>query len=324
MNLKENLKTMATLNDFQIWSKNLYRFDYGVDHSDYMSDTACLDAEKININGADFLNDKSRLRERIPTDWLIEEYGVVENGTVFSYTDDIDLFPSLIGKPCVIKDVNESNGNSIRFISSLDDFDIEEVLDESSDKKLLVSEWARQHDYAKNIFPQGSNSLRFLVYSPEGESSRVTACVQKWATRHSGVADNWNRGGLTTSVVNGMMLETMEDFTKIDQRGGNGSTREPMYPTIPHRFSYHPESGSKIMGIKIPFWKEAVQMVLDCSEVLRKELPYIGWDVIITNDGPKIIEGNPWPGIQLIQVHYPLFGDIQFRQFMEDHGVEGL
>jgi hypothetical protein len=312
------------LNDFQIWSKNLYRLNQGVDHSNYMSDTACLDAEKINDAGADFLNDKSRLRERIPTDWLIKEYGVVENSSCISYTDDDDLFPSLIGKSCIVKDVSESNGNSIKFISKLDDFDIEEIIQDSKNKKFLVSEWAIQHDYAKNVFAQGSNSLRFVVYSPEGESSRITACVQKWSTRHSGIADNWNRGGLTTTVINGVMLDTMEDFTRVGDRGGNGSTREPMYPTIPHRFSYHPESGKKIMGNSIPFWNEAVQMVLDSSEVLRKELPYIGWDVIITEDGPKIIEGNPWPGIQLIQVHFPLFGDLGFREFMESHNVKGI
>ncbi|MGW8179033.1 MAG: sugar-transfer associated ATP-grasp domain-containing protein, partial [bacterium] len=69
---------------------------------------------------------------------------------------------------------------------------------------------------------------------------------------------------------------------------------------------------------------EAEEMVINASDMLRDELPYIGWDVIITEDGPRIIEGNPWPGIQLIQVHYPLFNNVRFREFMEFHGVKGL
>ena len=316
---------MATLNDFEIWSQYLYRFNEGVDMSDYMSDTACLSAENINSRGADFLNDKSRLRERIPHSWLLEEYGVIEDGIVTSFTDDSNLvYKALTSSACVVKDVAESSGDGILFVNKISDEKYKEILDSSIGKKLLVTEWAIQHNYANNIFSAGSNSMRFLVYCPDEGDPRIAACVHKWSTRHSGITDNWNKGGLSTSVVNGILLDTMEDFTKIEQRGGNGSTREPMYPTIPHRFSYHPESGSKIMGIKIPFWKEAVQMVVDSSNVLKRDLPYIGWDIIITKDGPRIIEGNPWPGIQLIQVHYPLFGDIHFREFMEYYGVEGI
>jgi hypothetical protein len=315
---------MASLDDFEIWSKYLYRFFDGIDHTDYMSDTANLSAEQINVNGADFLNDKSRLRERIPVEWLIPDYGTIENDVWSPYGDYDPPEEILKTSRCVIKGVGESSGDGIIFSDCADNDLLDEIFDNSYSEKLLVSKWVEPHEYARKIWPNSGNSLRFLVYSPEGEPSKIAACVHKWGTKFSGHLDNWNKGGLTTQVLNGRLLGTMEDFTTIDQRGGNGSLREPTFPEQPNIFGYHPESGIRIMGVEIPFWNEAVEMVLSASEILRDDLPYIGWDVIITDDGPRIIEGNPWPGIQLIQVHCPLFVDLDFKKFMHDHGVEGL
>lgn len=323
--MKGNQKTMATLSDFEIWSKNLYLFFRGVDHSDYMSDTANLSAEDINVKGCDFLNDKSLLRERIPNEWLLDEFGTIHNGEIHPFDNNVlGFINKVLNGRSVIKNVSESSGDGIVFSEQMTEEKFEELILRSYNEKLLVSEWAIQHDYSKKVWHKSSNSLRFLVYSPNNEPSKITACVHKWGTNNSGHMDNWNKGGLSTTVINGVLFDTMEDFTTIDQRGGNGSSREPKYPGVPNRFSYHIESGAKIAGTHLPYWQECVEMVLNASEILRDDLPYIGWDVIITENGPKIIEGNPWPGIQLIQVHYPLFGDIRFKEFMLSHNVKGI
>jgi len=322
--------TMATLDDFEIWSKHLYQFTRGVPHDDYMSDTACLSAEDINSKGAGWLNDKSLLRKRLPSEWLIPEYGRLEGGKIVEYAEaDLDVGTAIFETDVVLKDVGASSGKNIWFLSAgMEEREREHILNQAVTRshisKIQVCDWAKQHSYAEKIWPNGSNTLRFLVFSPEGEYPQIAAAVQKWATLHSGRCDNWNQGGLTTTVINGVMGDTMEDFTDRSQRGGNGSGRNPTRPLRPTRYVSHPEHGSEIMGVKIPFWQEAERMVLEASNILREELPYIGWDVIITEDGPKIIEGNPWPGIQLMQVHFPLLANVRFRDFLESHQVKGL
>lgn len=55
-----------------------------------------------------------------------------------------------------------------------------------------------------------------------------------------------------------------------------------------------------MVGREIPFWNEAVKMVMDASKTIPK-LRFIGWDVAITPLSPVLIEGNTRPGAQLIE-----------------------
>jgi hypothetical protein len=53
----------------------------------------------------------------------------------------------------------------------------------------------------------------------------------------------------------------------------------------------HPITGVKIVGLQVPFWNEVLEMVRDAS-LLHPENRSIGWDVVITEHGPGLIEGN--------------------------------
>ncbi|MDX1365051.1 MAG: sugar-transfer associated ATP-grasp domain-containing protein, partial [Arenibacter latericius] len=64
----------------------------------------------------------------------------------------------------------------------------------------------------------------------------------------------------------------------------------------------HPDSGFKIEGFKIPYFKEA------CEEVLKgvKIIPdrFIGWDVAISTMGPVIVEANSGPHLPSADIGY--------------------
>lgn len=53
----------------------------------------------------------------------------------------------------------------------------------------------------------------------------------------------------------------------------------------------HPTSGRRLIGFQIPHWQELRQMVIDAA---RKVMPIrtIGWDVVVTSEGPLVIEAN--------------------------------
>jgi hypothetical protein len=55
--------------------------------------------------------------------------------------------------------------------------------------------------------------------------------------------------------------------------------------------SIHPITGTSIIDFQIPQWQEILTMVKEAS-LLYPENKSIGWDVVLTTDGPGLIEGN--------------------------------
>ncbi|MES1151915.1 MAG: sugar-transfer associated ATP-grasp domain-containing protein, partial [Dongia sp.] len=62
----------------------------------------------------------------------------------------------------------------------------------------------------------------------------------------------------------------------------------------------HPLTGGQIAGRVLPFWPEAMALAVRAHAAFG-EWVVIGWDVAILADGPKLIEGNKGPDVDLIQ-----------------------
>ena len=87
----------------------------------------------------------------------------------------------------------------------------------------------------------------------------------------------------------------------VDNYGLHGpvdmETGEFLYPahsgdtTIGQHFTEHPNTHIPLIGYKVPYIKEAVEMAKKAATVVP-QMRYIGWDVAITPNGPVIIEGN--------------------------------
>lgn len=63
----------------------------------------------------------------------------------------------------------------------------------------------------------------------------------------------------------------------------------------------HPVTGTKIEGFQIPGWDEIVAYARQLALVVPK-MRYIGWDVAVTETGPKLVEGNNFPGYDILQM----------------------
>lgn len=55
--------------------------------------------------------------------------------------------------------------------------------------------------------------------------------------------------------------------------------------------SVHPVTGVAIEGFQIPYWPETLALVREASE-RHPQNRSIGWDIVITPEGPGLIEGN--------------------------------
>jgi hypothetical protein len=53
----------------------------------------------------------------------------------------------------------------------------------------------------------------------------------------------------------------------------------------------HPITGVSIVGFQIPYWQEILEMTKKAS-LKHPQNKSIGWDIVVTEDGPGFIEGN--------------------------------
>jgi hypothetical protein len=171
----------------------------------------------------------------------------------------------------------------------------------------LVCGFIEQAAYARTVFPGVTNTIRLLtLYDDEADAAFVAAAVHKFGHAGTGPVDNWEKGGISVHI----------DIPT--GRLGKGANFFPEGRLRQH--THHPDTGVPIEGLLIPRWAELRDGMIELASKLPF-LPYIGWDVVVTEDGYAIIEGNNRPGIGVLQVHGPLMADPRVRRFYQRHHV---
>jgi hypothetical protein len=110
----------------------------------------------------------------------------------------------------------------------------------------------------------------------ESDGPSILAAVWKIATG-SNMADNF--------ILKGNLLAAVDLATGSLTRiiGGSGPD-EVEYET-------HPESGGRLLGFRLPDWDAIQRMVKGVAGAFLR-MPYQGWDVAITPEGPVLVEVN--------------------------------
>src|SRR5258706_15962453 len=99
------------------------------------------------------------------------------------------------------------------------------------------------------------------------------------------IADNFAAGGLAAPV----------DLAE----GILGIARQKSRPFVP--ITVHPDSGHMIEGSTVPFWQAALDLAVNAHLEFR-EMPSVGWDIAIAEDGPVLVEGNGVWCVDLAQI----------------------
>jgi hypothetical protein len=173
--------------------------------------------------------------------------------------------------------------------------------------RYLVAEYAQQAAYAEAIFPGSANTMRILTMHDEDGVPFIAAAAHRFgAMRSRGPVDSWSAGGLSA----GIDLETGEltagvtslEFARME------------------RHDHHPDTGTPIKGNRVANWDTIRNGIVGVARKLPF-LPYIGWDVVATDSGFLIIEGNKQSNVGFLQVHRPLLRDPRVRAFYEREGI---
>lgn len=81
--------------------------------------------------------------------------------------------------------------------------------------------------------------------------------------------------------------------------------------TLP-QFTHHPDTGHKIEGRPVPRWEEMVALVTRAHETFPW-MPFIGWDVVDSDEGLVLLEGNAYWGADSAQLPgAPGLGETRF------------
>jgi len=138
----------------------------------------------------------------------------------------------------------------------------------------LVEERVPQHADLQALSPSGVNTVRIFTALDNKDRCRIIGCRLRISV--ASAVDNLAAGNLAAPV---------DDATgRVSGPGVYSDITKPPE-------AVHPITGTAIEGFQVPFWQESLDLV-ERASLLHTENRSIGWDVVVTSEGPGLIEGN--------------------------------
>lgn len=228
-----------------------------------------------------------------------ENYLIVENyGSLKNLHHKLIQYESFVIKPA-----NGSQGNGIIVIKEI----IREQ-DKNGDTKFY---FRRSNDKLMDIEEVKHHISGILsgLYSLSGQSD--VAIIQAKIDKHP-IFDDYSFGGIPDirvivfegfPVMSMVRLPTKSSDGRANLHQGaigaglnlsNGQTNNAVIKN--QVVSVHPDTGHDLAGLKLPFWREILELSARCYDMV--ELGYLGVDIVLTPDhGPILLELNARPGL---------------------------
>ena len=168
----------------------------------------------------------------------------------------------------------------------------------------IVVEFIEQCDFTKRIFPMSTNTLRIhTFFDPTFNKVLIKLPYLRMGTSKTVPVDNLARGGLFSMVdiKSGILDDAIEVFT-------TGSIR---------KIKNHPETKIRVSGSVVPHWDEIKECILNTGSVISPLIKIVGWDIVITDDGFIVLEGNNEPDLGQQGMENPLAKDEDILRFLK-------
>lgn len=195
-----------------------------------------------------------------------------------NYNDFETFFKS--NNAIIVKPIDDEGGHGVEKYVYSPDVNCKEIYNKLiANDQLLIEECIKQHPDMNVLYDKSVNTMRMFTFYKNGKSYFLQAVLK---IGNGGVVDNFSSGGMYTYVSNegNVYVEAIDRNDNI--------------------YTEHPISKKKIVGFKVPMFKEAVELVKECAKVIP-EVAYVGWDVAISENGPVIVEGNCFPGVYQVK-----------------------
>ena len=178
----------------------------------------------------------------------------------------------------IVKPADGACGRGIYKLLATDTAGIAELLKSvASGKKLIIEQVIIQHPEMHKMNSYSVNTIRVITMLDKNGEVHIISQLVKFGASNKCISNTLG-GGLCCHIDPATGI--------IDAKGKDIYGRA---------YFKHPVSGYVIPGFQIPNWSG----VLDYAKELARVVPsgrYIGWDIVILEDGYDIIEGNIHPG----------------------------
>lgn len=227
----------------------------------------------LKLNHPDFrekLSDKSQFN-RLFAEHLGREWIDVRESDVAQIEEFVTRHGAVMAK---VPDSLGGIGIGKREASEISDFS-EFRTELMRGRQFLLEELIPQHSEMSRLCDTSVNTLRVISFF-DGERVNIIASVLKIG--NGGAIDNFSHGGMYTML---------DDY---------GVAHSPAFDGENRTFAVHPATGTSIVGFQVPMFDEVLRFVDTIARVVP-QVPYVGWDIALTPDGPVVIEGNYNTGV---------------------------
>lgn len=291
---------------------------------DYLSDYSRLKTKFINKEYEVVLNNKLIFQSIMsPKVEMPKIFGVIQNGRLFESHDlkigSIKKLQKLIdtNKKLIFKPISTGGGRGILLVEKNNhglkvnrkniNWSVFQKLI-STLNNYIICEFVEQADFLKKIFPYSTNTLRIVFFkNVKTGKCELAKIIHRFGGKVNQPTDNWSQGGLSVDVdINNKTFGKAAFF--------DASNKSLKF------LSKHPVTKQQIEGIKI----SGLNHIIDKLQKLSNDLvyiKYIGWDVVITNEGFSVIEANNFTDVNLLQVHKPLLINDNLKEFYKYYRI---
>lgn len=144
--------------------------------------------------------------------------------------------------------------------------------------EMVCEEYIHQHKVMAHLNPHSVNTIRIVTIRHDENDIEIAYATLRSGAKVDSFVDNLSSGGIMTDV---------DPETGIVNSFGTDHEQ--------NRYAYHPITKTQLIGLNIPNWDKAVELVTNAHREIA-ENPIIGWDIAITEDGVDVVEANSSPG----------------------------
>ena len=178
----------------------------------------------------------------------------------------------------------------------------------SSLERHIIQQYIIQASYSNNIYSGTINTIRILTMrDPDTKEAFIATAVHKFGSEKTKPVDNVWKGGMTALVD--------LDTGVLQQAAYHHSNNKKI-----EWKETHPDTNEKIEGTVIPNWENVKSTILNLTNELSY-LNYVGWDAVVTDEGVKVIEGNNYSDVNILQIHQPLLNNEKVKRFYKYYGI---
>ncbi len=149
------------------------------------------------------------------------------------------------------------------------------------DPEFVVQDVLRNHACIRKLVGEdaATSTIRVSTVRSEGRTV-VVGAVFRMGVQGS-VVDNLHAGGLAAPID-----------LKTGCLGAAATAEMFRVGWKAERYERHPATNERVLGWQLPDFELAVQLCIEAHDALASDLFRMGWDVVLTDDGPWLLEAN--------------------------------